>query len=576
MVLMKSPPAILLHNIQLPIDVTINERDVCDLEMLLMGAFAPLDRYLNFNDFCSVVNNARLSSGDVWPIPIVLPVPKSQITTSENPLEKQQVIKLRDCFGTILAEVSVIDCYEPKIDLMCKGFLGTTDPNHPYVSYLQTNHDNCVYVGGKVKPVHPVLHFDFNELRKTPEEVKQQIKEKQWEVVVGFQTRNPMHRSHFEITLQALREASEMSGGRKAHLLLTPACGPTQPGDIKYHVRVRCYKKILPFYADIGHADAGLVLLPLAMRMAGPREACWHALIRKNFGCTHFIVGRDHAGPSTRKSDGTPFYGLYEAHEFLKSIQSEIGIVPVFGRDMLYLGEEHGGYVQEGSKIPHDVKPQQISGSKFRSMLENRNPVPEWYSFKPIVEELQTFYHKRSEQGFCLYFTGLPCSGKSTLATAVEAALQERENERRQVTVLDADIIRTHLSKGLGFSREDRQCNVRRIGYVASVVVQHGGICIVANIAPYEEDRQFNRRLVSRMGGEYIEVYVSTPLEICEGRDVKEFYKRARAGIIKQFTGISAPYETPSNPELIIDSSNDVQGKVKQVMNFLEANGWIC
>lgn len=224
-----------------------------------------------------------------------------------------------------------------------------------------------------------------------------------------------------------------MTGGKTAHLLLTPACGPTQPGDIKYPVRVRCYRKILPYYAELGHSDAGLTLLPLAMRMAGPREAVWHALIRKNFGCTHFIVGRDHAGPSTRQADGTPFYGVYEAHELLKSLESEIGIVPVFGRNMLYLGEEHG-YVQEGTQIPEGVTPQEISGTRFRKMLEDRELVPEWYSFKPVVEELQTFYKKRSEQGFCLYFTGLPCSGKSTLATAVEAALQEKENEHRQVS----------------------------------------------------------------------------------------------------------------------------------------------
>lgn len=539
-------PAVRRLNVQLPADITVEERDVCDLEMLLMGAFAPLTGYLNMDDFCSVVQRARLADNAVWPIPIVLPVPKKLASKSENPEgARGHWINLRNIVGTVLARVLVEDCFEPNVDVVAQHVLGTTDTNHPYVRYLDVHHRNVFYVGGRVQQCHKIFHFDFQELRKTPAEIKELKRENNWEQVVGFQTRNPMHRSHFELTRMAVAEVEKSSASagtplsqqqsKKPHLLLTPACGPTQPGDIKSTIRIRCYKKLLPFYRDLCGIEATLVLLPLAMRMAGPREAVWHALIRKNFGCTHFIVGRDHAGPSTRKADGAPFYGPYEAHKLLQSLKHDIGITPVFGKNMVYVGPEYGGYVQE-DQVPPNATIHQISGTQFRKMLQERTPVPEWFSFGPVLDELKSFYKQRIEQGFCVYFTGLPCSGKSTLAAAVEAQLQERSLERRQVTVFDADIIRLHLSKGLGFTREDRSINVRRIGYVASLVVQHGGICLVANIAPYEEDRLYNRQLVTSLGGGYIEVHVSTPLHVCEERDVKHLYKSARLGVIKQVT----------------------------------------
>lgn len=578
-------PAVRRLNVQLPADVTIQERDLCDLEMLLMGAFAPLAGYLNMDDFCSVTLKARLSDGALWPIPIVLPVAKSLVSKSENPeAARGHWMNIRDVVGTVLARIKVEDCYEPNINAVGHHVLGTTDTNHPYMHYLTTAHQDVLYVGGQVQQCHQIFHFDFRELRRTPKETREWLAKQNAAAVVGFQTRNPMHRSHFELTRQAVAEVAkslEQSGetAKKPHLLLSPACGPTQPGDIKSTIRIRCYQKLLPYYQRLCNIDVTLVLLPLAMRMAGPREALWHALIRRNYGCTHFIVGRDHAGPSTRKADGSPFYDPYAAHKFLESVRDEIGVTPVFGKNMVYISpandpEEEGTYVQE-DRAPKDAVLHQISGTAFRRMLQERLPVPSWFSFPPVIEELQSFYRQRIEQGFCVYFTGLPCSGKSTLATAIEARLQERGSEKRQVTVFDADIIRLHLSKGLGFSREDRSINVRRIGYVASLVVQHGGICLVANIAPYEEDRLYNRQLVTSVGGGYIEVHVSTPLRVCEERDVKHLYKGARLGVIKQFTGVSDPYEVPTKAELTVDSSDDILGKVNQIMDYLKEHQWV-
>eukprot|EP00922_Rhytidocystis_sp_ex-Travisia-forbesii_P011025 GHVS01016157.1.p1 GENE.GHVS01016157.1~~GHVS01016157.1.p1 ORF type:complete len:606 (+),score=63.07 GHVS01016157.1:316-2133(+) len=560
-------------SVQLPRDWALSERDTCDLELLLNGGFAPLKGYLCREDYMSVISNMRLTTGQVWPMPIVLAIPKTATkpnlhwtegTEEKNGATDGDRIRLRDSLGTVVAEVIVQDIYEPDLEMEKLKVLGTTDPNHPYVHYLDNHHKGCYYVGGEVIKRAPILHFDFAEFRQPPSVVREMLKKQGHQSVVGFQTRNPMHCSHYELTRQAMKEVESVEG-KPAHLLLSPAVGPTQPGDIEYSIRVRCYKKLLSYYPK-GSVD--MVLLPLAMRMAGPREAVWHAIIRKNYGCTHFIVGRDHAGPSSKTQEGKSFYGEYEAHDLLKSVQGELGIKPVFGKAMVYVGKEHGGYVQANA-VPEGVEALNISGSDLRRKLQEREPIPEWFSFPAVVAELLKFYRPLPDRGLCVYFTGLPCSGKSTLASAVQAAMLENEHEDRRVTLFDADIVRKHLSKGLGFSQEDRSCNVRRIGYVASEVVKHHGICLVANIAPYEADRQFNRELITGEGGGYIEVYVSTPIDVCEGRDVKELYKKARLGIVQQFTGVSAPYEEPKNSELTVNSSEDIHGKVRVVMDYL-------
>ncbi|CDJ42223.1 sulfate adenylyltransferas-adenylylsulfate kinase, putative [Eimeria tenella] len=641
-------------SVALPSDWTVNERQMCDLEMIISGAFAPLEGFMGISDYQSVLNSMTLCNGEVFPLPVVLAIPKSccgdnaatnvyWMSSASSVSTNQGRMLLRDSVGTVIAELGVESVYLPDLEEEMEKVLGTTDANHPYVKYLRENHSECYYVGGKIRAVNAIAHFNFENYRMSPALCKEKIRERGFEVVVGFQTRNPLHRSHYELVKRALQHAAA-AAKKRPMLLLTPVVGPTQPGDVPYYLRARCYEHVIrhfeqdpscqfphlcptsastPARSPRGHqqqqqqqqqqeqqgpssssSNAMLVLIPLAMRMAGPRECVLHARIRKNYGCTHFIVGRDHAGPSARRQDGTPFYGPYDAHKLLGSVAAQLGINPIFGEEMVYVGEQHGGYVPAGRLAEMQQQQQQqelqvhsISGTEFRRRLTARLPIPEWFSFPKVIEELQQFYKQNHERGLCVYFTGLPCSGKSTLANALEAAILENRSERRNVTLLDADVVRQHLSKGLGFSREDRRkfpalgsgaptrarvyvhlrcsTNVRRIGYIASEITKHGGICIVANIAPYTCDREFNRKLIEKEGGVYVEVYVCTPLSVCEERDIKHLYKKARQGIIKQFTGVSDPYEAPQKPELTIDSSSDIKDKVAQVHQYLRDQGYV-
>lgn len=556
----------LVGHVALAEDIVLEDRDLCDLEMLMSGAMDPLQGYMVLDDYVGCLEKMRLRSGQVWTIPIVLPVKAADYNV--RPHSKPQTLKLRDLTNALIAEVEVGSIFKPSIDHQISHLFGEDAEAHPYSAFLRQQHSTCVYVGGKVRAKFPLQHFDFRQLRLNPAEARQRIKERGWDVVVGFQTRNPMHRSHFEVTVHALKEATRKTE-KQAHLMLTPAVGPTQPDDIDYPIRVRCYQKILDHYPE----EPLLVLLPLAMRMAGPREAVWHAQIRKSYGCTHFIVGRDHAGPSCKRADGSSFFGPYDAHQLLAKFAPEIGIEPLFARNMLYCGEEVGFLPED--EVPKSAQTSSISGTQFRKMLTEKEEIPEWFCFRDVTQELQKEFKPLHERGLCVYFTGLPCSGKSTLACALRALILESAHETRKITLLDADVIRTHLSKGIGFSKADRQVNVRRIGYVAHEIVKHGGICLVANIAPYKEDRSFNRRLVESVNGHYIEVYVSTPLDVCESRDIKELYKKARAGVITAFTGISDPYEAPENPDFLVDSSTDVLGKAYGVLDYLK-NRRLC
>jgi sulfate adenylyltransferase len=381
---------------------------------------------------------------------------------------------------------------------------------------------------------------------------------------VGFQTRNPMHRSHFELTKYALEKC-----GKDARLILMPVVGITQSCDVDYHVRTRCYKKLLPYY----EGKAELVLIPLSMRMAGPREAVLHAIIRKNYGCTHFIVGRDHAGPSYKKKDGTDFYGPYDAHALVEKYKADIGIEIVLSQMIVYvenlekylpMNEVRVGGVggDGGDKVLN------ISGTEQRRLLKTGAEIPAWFSFPEIVEELRLEYRMLNKRGLCIYLTGLSGSGKSTVANFLMEKIMENEKERK-ITMLDADVVRTNLSKGLGFSREDRSTNVRRIGYVCSEIVKHGGIAIVANIAPYEDDRKYNREMIEGAGGTYVECFIDTTLEKCEERDVKGLYALARKGIIKEFTGISDPYERPVNAEIVINGEMNLDVIIGEIIEWL-------
>ncbi len=511
----------------------LTPRQLCDLELLLNGGFAPLTGFLDQPDYDRVVDEMRLTSGALWPIPVTLDV---NADLAER-LRPGQRIALKDPENVVLAILEIGSIWQPDKAREATRVFGSDDPAHPAVRYL---HDKAGshYVGGKVIGLQAPNHYDFRGRRHTPNELKAFFKTSGWDKIVAFQTRNPLHRAHLELTLRA----SSQVGG---NLLIHPVVGMTKPGDVDHYTRVRCYEALLPHYPN---EMAALSLLPLAMRMAGPREALWHALIRRNYGCTHFIVGRDHAGPGNN-SEGKPFYGPYDAQDLVTQYQGEIGIQMVPFKEMVYLQNRHqyapADEIQPGEAILN------LSGTELRRCLQEGEEIPEWFSFPSVITELRRTHPPRDRQGFTVFFTGLSGAGKSTIANALMAKLMQIGG--RPLTLLDGDIVRKHLSSELGFSKEHRNINILRIGYVASEITKNGGIAICAPIAPYAATRREVREMIEPSGG-FIEVHIATPLGECERRDRKGLYKLARAGKLKQFTGIDDPYEAPENAEVKIDT----------------------
>jgi sulfate adenylyltransferase len=511
----------------------LTSRQICDIELLLNGAFSPLEGFMTEAEYQGVLQNMRLPDGTLWPMPITLDVSRE----FADGVEAGQSIALRDPEGVLIATLEVSDIWTPDKTAEARAAFGSTDEKHPAVHYLM-HEAGDIYIGGKLRGVEPPLHYDFRLLRDTPAELRGRFRKLGWRKVVAFQTRNPLHRAHQELTFRAARD-------EEANLLIQPVVGMTKPGDVDHYTRVRCYEHVLEQYPE---QTTTLSLLPLAMRMAGPREALWHAIIRKNYGCTHFIVGRDHAGPGN-DSNGQPFYGPYDAQELFKEHEEELDITMVPFQLMVYV-EDRAEYVPVDETKP-DEKVLNISGTEFRRRLAEGLEIPDWFSYPKVVEELRRSYPPRHKQGFTVFFTGLSGSGKSTIANALMVKLLE--NGARPVTLLDGDLVRKNLSSELGFSKEHRDLNIRRIGYVASEITKNGGVAICAPIAPYAVTRRQVREGIEPYGG-FIEVHVATPLEVCEQRDRKGLYAKARAGLIKEFTGISDPYEEPQNPEMRIDT----------------------
>jgi sulfate adenylyltransferase len=512
------------------------------------GGFEPLDGFLNPDDYESVVNNMRLVNGKLWPIPITLDISED----FKNKVKISDRIILVDGFKNKLAFLTITSIYCPNKEIEALKVFGSLDNLHPSVNYL-LKHTKEYYIGGKVTKIMDPVHTSFIQLRKTPQEIRQYIKDNNIENLVGFQTRNPMHKSHYTMTKLAIEKI------KNSHLLIHPVVGMTKFGDIDYPVRVKCYQKVLDKYND----RASLSLLPLAMRMAGPREALWHALIRKNYGCTHFIVGRDHAGPGKNK-DGVDFYEPYAAQELCKEYENELGIQILTFNEIGYVREMEQ-YVELNDSNIEMIKSNNynilnISGTQFRHKINNNEEIPEWFAFPEVVDLL------RKKEGLVIFMTGLSGAGKSTIAYYLQERLLELTNNK--ITILDGDEIRENLSKGLGFSKEDRDTNIKRIGYVASLISKHGGICIVPCIAPYEETRKYFRSLCEKQG-RFIEIYVSTPLNVCEERDVKGLYKDVRAGKIKNFTGVDDPYEVPVSSDIIIDTTNKT---LPETVNYIIEN----
>ena len=450
--------------------------------------------------------------------------------------------------------------WKPDLEKEAKLVYKTSDRLHPAVNYL-FNQGNWVYLGGEIKKLTMPNHYDYKKYRLGPREVKSKIKKMGWKKVIAFQTRNPLHRAHVEMTLRSMNELD-------ANLLLHPVVGLTKSGDIDQHTRIKCYEHIVHRYP---RNSILLALLPLAMRMGGPREALLHSLIRKNYGCSHIIIGRDHAGPGLN-SKGDLFYGAYESQGLVKQFENEIGIKVISFQFMVYVPKKESYEALES--LSPNTKYKTISGTELRDRLDNGVKIPEWFSYPEVTSELIKSRPSRDKKGLTIFFTGLSGSGKSTLANGLLVKLLEKNN--RAITLLDGDIVRNHLSSELGFSKEHRSLNVRRIGYVASEITKHRGIAICAPIAPYKKDRNFNKNLISRYGG-YIEVYVNTSIEKCEERDSKGLYRLARQGKIKQFTGISDPYEEPTNPEITVnsDGSKSPEEIVEIIYEKIKHKGYI-
>ena len=533
---------------------TLTDRQLCDIELILNGGFSPLDGFMNQVDYNSVCEKTRLDNNLLWPIPITLDIS----TTLADKLETNEKITLKDKEGFAIALLTVNDIWNPDKEKEAHHIYETADTYHPGVNIL-LNESHPTYVGGSIEGIHNPKHYDYPELRHTPLQLREFFNKLGWNNIIAFQTRNPMHKAHVELTKRALKE-------NNAKLLIHPAVGLTKPGDVNHYTRVRCYENIMNKY---NKDMAALSLLPLAMRMAGPREALWHSIIRKNYGCNYFIVGRDHASPGLNR-DKKPFYGPYDAQKILNehSKELEMNIVPF--KQLVYVKEKRS--FMGIDEVPNDCTALSVSGTELRNMLDEGKEIPEWFSYPEVIEELQKQRPALSKRGFTIFFTGLSGSGKSTLANGVLVKLLEEG--RRPVTLLDGDIVRTHLSSELGFSKEHRSLNVRRIGFVASEITKNGGIAICAPIAPYQLDRQFNRDMIGSLGG-YIEVFVNTPLEVCEQRDVKGLYAKARKGLLKQFTGINDPYEKPENAEIVIDSSDEnPEVLVDQILNQIHKMGY--
>jgi sulfate adenylyltransferase len=534
----------------------LTERQLCDLELLLCGGFSPLHGFMNKADYESVCHKMHLSSGLIWPLPVTLDV-KEEFAKKLTPGSSK--VALRDPEGVMLAVLHVEEVWQPDRQQEAKSVFGTTSLVHPGVAYLLSR-SNPWYVGGRLEGLQLPTHYDFRPLRRTPAELRAEFARLGWRRVVAFHTGSPMHRAHVELTLRAAKTV-------EANLLIHPVVGMSKLGDADYFTRVRCYQLLLSKYPQ---RTAELSLLPLAMRMGGPREAIWHALIRKNHGAAHFIVGHDYASPGA-DSDGKPFYSSHDAQQLFKQHEAEIGVAMVPFNMMVYL-EGQDKYVPD-DEVPNGARTLGISGSELRQRLSDGRDIPGWFTYPEVVKELRRSFPPRHKQGVTIFFTGLSGSGKSTIANVLLTKFLETGG--RPVTILDGDLVRKHLSSELGFSKEHRDINIRRIGYVASEITKNGGIAICAPIAPYDSVRKQVREMIQLVGG-FILVHVATPLEVCEQRDRKGMYAKARAGIVKEFTGISDPYEAPTDAEVTIDTAElSPEEAAQEIILHLEREGFI-
>ncbi len=538
------------------LSVDLNNRQLCDLELLLTRGMYPLNGYLDRRDYEEVLENMSLADGTIWPVPVCLDV-EEKIADS---LQAGDCLALNDEEGFMLAILTVSDIWQPDKKWEARAVYGTDNPDlHPGVRNLFAQHE--WYIGGKLEGISLPIHYDFKELRLTPSETHRLFTINGWRRVMGFHTEAYLHCAHKEMIQQAAREAG-------ASIFLQPVVGLDHPGNLDHYTHVRCYQQIVKKFP---RNMISLGLLPLASRLAGPREALWQAIIKKNFGCSHFMVEADHGDPFASNLQLKNFYPAHAAQELVQQYEPLTGIKMIRARKMVYV-EDKAQYLPE-DEIRPEMNIKHISSGELKRRLENDIEIPSWFSYPEVVAELRKAFPPRSKQGFTIFISGLSGSGKSTLAKVLLVKFMEMRD--RPVTLLDGDIVRKNLSSELSFTREHRNLNITRIGFVASEITKNGGIALCAPIAPYEESRRANRELISRYGG-YIEIFMATPIEVCEQRDRKGLYAKARAGKIEGFTGISDPYTPPSAPELSIDTTGISPAEAAQeVLLFLEEQGYL-
>lgn len=532
--------------------IQLSARSLCDLELLATGALSPLDRFMGRADYDRVLEEMRLADGTLFPIPFALPFADTTV------VKLGQEVALRSPSNDLIAIMTIGEAFTWDLVREASLVYGTADARHPLVAEMHSW--GRTYVSGPLTVISLPKHYDFVELRHTPAQVRGILETTGYGNVVAFQTRNPMHRVHEELT----KRAAEDVGGA---LLIHPAVGMTRPGDVDHYARVRTYRLLVKKYFDSRRTF--LSLLPLAMRMAGPREAIWHAIIRRNHGVSHFIVGRDHAGPGT-DSTGKPFYGPYDAQELLKKFEREVGVKMLPFNELVYL--PHDDRYEETHRIPVGVPTASISGTQVRrDYLAAGKALPEWFTRPETAAILAEVSPPRYRQGLCVWFTGLSGAGKSTIAEVLTVMLLERG---RRVTVLDGDVVRTHLSKGLGFSKEDRDTNIRRIGFVAGEIVRHHGTVLCAAVSPYGATRNECRTMVGP--DRFVLVYVNTPIEVCEQRDTKGMYAKARRGEVRGFTGVDDPYEPPSDADIVLTTTDCTpEDNARKIISYLVERGFL-
>jgi len=537
--------------------VTLTQRQLCDLEMILNGALNPLAGFMNEADYNSVLENMALSNSLLWALPITLDITKEQLDSFNGASQ----IGLCDEEGFMLAVMELESVWKANKEVEAAKVYTTDDRSHPGVEYLFSQVKEY-YIGGEVTGMQLPTHYDFESIRHTPEALRNEFKKSGWDKIVAFHTSKPMHKVHYDITTNAAKSIG-------ANILIHPLSGVGKPGDMAYYSRVHCYQAIMQYYPKY---LAMLSLVPQAMRMAGPREAIHNMIVRQNYGCSHFIIGPEHTSPPGVRSGNQRFYERYSAQKLVSEYQNKLDIKMHPVEEMGY-SETRRIYVP--CKMVQEEKIETINYTEkdLNQALEHDQPVPDWYSYPEVISELSKVRLSRKHKGLTLFFTGLSGSGKSTLAKLVYAKFIEQGD--RPVTLLDGDVVRTNLSSELTFSKEHRDINVRRIGYVASEITKNRGVAICAPIAPYENTRESVRKAIEEYGA-FIEIFVATPLETCEGRDRKGMYAKARKGIIKNFTGISDPYEEPMNAEIKIDTTGSSPVECAQkIMLYLFKEGYI-